>query len=356
MSGLFHRAIDIALIVLGAFGALHLNVPAAGAHYELDALLVAFVAALALSVFPACGTYPSKTQRTRSVVSSATRTAIAWLVVQMSGLALLYLIQRTSVLSVPWFLYWTLTSGILLLVAHTLTVVAFNIASQLQQRVSAADGMPAQRVYVSLGPTAASQAVKRGFDVVVGVALLILFAPFLAAIAWSVKRDGGPAVFGHVRVGLNGRKFRCLKFRSMVVNAEQVLKQLLETDPQARAEWEREFKLKNDVRVTPIGRFLRRTSLDELPQLWNVVRGDMSLVGPRPVIDQELERYGADVDYYLMAKPGMTGLWQVSGRSNTDYATRVSLDVAYVKNWSLARDVTILFKTFKVVVYGSGAY
>ncbi|MFC0694799.1 sugar transferase [Paraburkholderia humisilvae] len=356
MAGLFHRAIDVALIVLGAFGALHLNVTAAGAHYELDSLLVAFVAALALSVFPACGTYPTKAQIKRSVVSSATRTAIAWLVVQMCGLALLYLIQRKSVLSVPWFLYWTLTSGILLLVAHTLTVVAFNIASQLRQRMVGADGMPVQRVHVSLGPTAASQAIKRGFDVVVGIALLIALSPVLAVIALAVRRDGGPIVFGHVRVGLNGRRFRCLKFRSMVVNADQVLKHLLETDPQARAEWEREFKLKHDVRVTAIGRFLRRTSLDELPQLWNVVRGDMSLVGPRPVIDQELERYGADVDYYLMTKPGITGLWQVSGRSDTDYETRVSLDVAYVKNWSLARDITILFKTFKVVVYGSGAY
>jgi Undecaprenyl-phosphate galactose phosphotransferase WbaP len=256
-------------------------------------------------------------------------------------------------------MYWTLTSGILLLVAHTLTVVAFNIASQLKRRIAAhdyADSAGVQRVHVSLGPTAASQAVKRGFDVAIGLALIVALSPFLVLLALLVKRDGGPAVFGHVRVGLNGRRFRCLKFRSMVINADQVLKQLIETDPQARAEWEREFKLKNDVRVTPVGRFLRRTSLDELPQLWNVVRGDMSLVGPRPVIDQELARYGADVDYYLMAKPGMTGLWQVSGRSNTDYATRVSLDVAYVKNWSLARDVTILFKTFKVVVQGSGAY
>ncbi|HEY3600091.1 MAG TPA: sugar transferase, partial [Paraburkholderia sp.] len=303
--------------------------------------------------------YPSKTQGTRSLVRSATRTAIAWLVVQMCGLALLYVIQRTNVLSVPWFMYWTLTSGILLLVAHTLTVVAFNIASQLKRRIAAhdyADSAGVQRVHVSLGPTAASQAVKRGFDVAIGLALIVALSPFLVLLALLVKRDGGPAVFGHVRVGLNGRRFRCLKFRSMVINADQVLKQLIETDPQARAEWEREFKLKNDVRVTPVGRFLRRTSLDELPQLWNVVRGDMSLVGPRPVIDQELARYGADVDYYLMAKPGMTGLWQVSGRSNTDYATRVSLDVAYVKNWSLARDVTILFKTFKVVVQGSGAY
>jgi lipopolysaccharide/colanic/teichoic acid biosynthesis glycosyltransferase len=356
MSGLFHRAIDVALIVLGAFGALQLNVAGAGAHYELDSLLVAFVAALALSVFPACGTYPSKTKGARSLISSATRTAIAWLIVQLCGLALLYLIQRTSVLSVPWFMYWTLTSGILLLVAHSLTVVAFNIAGQLRQRVAAATDLRAQRVHVTLGPSEASQTVKRGFDMVVGLALIVMLSPVLAALALFVKRDGGPAVFGHLRVGLNGRKFRCLKFRSMVVNADQALKQLLETDPRARAEWEREFKLKDDPRVTRVGRFLRRTSLDELPQLWNVVRGDMSLVGPRPIIDQELERYGADVTYYLMAKPGMTGLWQVSGRSNTDYATRVSLDVAYVKNWSLTRDITILFKTFKVVVHGSGAY
>jgi lipopolysaccharide/colanic/teichoic acid biosynthesis glycosyltransferase len=147
-----------------------------------------------------------------------------------------------------------------------------------------------------------------------------------------------------------------MKFRSMVVNADQMLKQLLDTDPQARAEWESGFKLKNDVRVTRIGRFLRRTSLDELPQLWNVMRGEMSLVGPRPIVDEELARYGADVKYYLQVRPGMTGLWQVSGRSNTDYATRVSLDVDYVKNWSVLRDVVILFKTIRVVVKGHGAY
>jgi Undecaprenyl-phosphate galactose phosphotransferase WbaP len=198
--------------------------------------------------------------------------------------------------------------------------------------------------------------VKRGFDLVLGSLLIVLLAPVLAVLWIAVRRDGGPALYGHLRVGRNGQKFRCLKFRSMVVNSEQVLRQLLEQDAEARAEWERDFKLRNDIRVTRIGHFLRRTSLDELPQLWNVVRGDMSLVGPRPVIDQELERYGSDVDYYLMTKPGMTGLWQVSGRSNTDYATRVSLDVAYAKGWSLSRDIAILFKTFKVVVQGSGAY
>ncbi|EJL6409364.1 sugar transferase, partial [Vibrio cholerae] len=124
----------------------------------------------------------------------------------------------------------------------------------------------------------------------------------------------------------------------------------------AREEWQREFKLKNDPRVTEIGKLLRRTSLDELPQLWNVFKGDMSLVGPRPIIDDELLRYKDDADYYLLAKPGMSGLWQVSGRSDTDYDTRVYLDSWYVKNWSLWYDIVILFKTITVVLKKEGAY
>lgn len=163
-------------------------------------------------------------------------------------------------------------------------------------------------------------------------------------------------MFGHTRVGQHGQAFKCLKFRSMVVNADAVLKDLLDRDPSARMEWDLEFKLRDDIRITRIGRFLRRTSLDELPQLLNVVRGEMSLVGPRPIVEEELVRYGDDVRYYLMARPGMTGLWQVSGRNDTDYATRVSLDVSYVKSWSLRRDLGILIRTVKVVVTGSGAY
>jgi len=163
-------------------------------------------------------------------------------------------------------------------------------------------------------------------------------------------------MFGHARVGQHGRVFECLKFRSMVMNADAVLKDLLDRDPRARMEWAHEFKLRDDIRITRIGRFLRRTSLDELPQLLNVVRGDMSLVGPRPIVEEELIRYGDDVRYYLMTKPGMTGLWQVSGRNDTDYATRVALDVSYVRNWSLRRDLGILARTVKVVVTGSGAY
>jgi len=198
--------------------------------------------------------------------------------------------------------------------------------------------------------------VKRTIDIVGASSLLIAMSPILLIMGVVVMSDGGRPVFGHVRIGRNGRKFRCLKFRSMVTGADAVLKHLLATDPKAREEWERDFKLKNDIRITPIGRLLRRTSLDELPQLWNVLRGEMSLVGPRPIVDEELARYGADVHYYLETKPGMTGLWQVSGRNDVDYATRVSLDVSYAKDCSLLLDILILLKTFKVIFKRDGAY
>ncbi|MFA0265878.1 undecaprenyl-phosphate galactose phosphotransferase WbaP [Vibrio cyclitrophicus] len=201
-----------------------------------------------------------------------------------------------------------------------------------------------------------SKFIKRAFDIVASSLLLLLLSPFFAFICFRVTRDGGSATYGHERIGLNGESFKCLKFRSMIMNSKEVLEQLLATDPEAKSEWDKEFKLKNDPRVTPIGSFLRKTSLDELPQLWNVLKGEMSLVGPRPVIDEELERYKEDVAYYLMAKPGMSGLWQVSGRSDTDYDTRVYLDAWYVKNWSLWTDIVILFKTVRVVLQRDGAY
>ena len=142
----------------------------------------------------------------------------------------------------------------------------------------------------------------------------------------------------------------------MVLNSQEVLQKLLDSDPAAREEWDRDFKLKNDPRITSVGRFIRKTSLDELPQLFNVLKGQMSLVGPRPIISEELPRYDDNVDYYLMAKPGMTGLWQVSGRNDVDYDTRVYFDSRYVKNWSLWNDIAILFKTVKVVLHRDGAY
>jgi Undecaprenyl-phosphate galactose phosphotransferase WbaP len=197
---------------------------------------------------------------------------------------------------------------------------------------------------------------KRVFDLLGASTLLLLLSPLFAYVAWKVSRDGSSAFFGHERVGQDGHKFKCYKFRSMVVNAQEVLQELLARDPLARAEWEKDFKLKNDPRINPIGHFLRRTSLDELPQLWNVLKGEMSLVGPRPVVQDELARYGEDVVYYLMAKPGMTGLWQVSGRNDVDYDTRVYFDAWYVKNWSLWTDIAILFKTISVVMGRRGAY
>lgn len=201
-----------------------------------------------------------------------------------------------------------------------------------------------------------AQSLKRIFDIFVSIALITLLSPAFVYISWKVTRDGGSPIYGHERVGLRGLKFKCLKFRSMIINSKNVLEDLLATDPEAQAEWEKDFKLKNDPRITPIGHFLRKTSLDELPQLWNVLIGEMSLVGPRPVVEAELERYGDDVEYYLMTKPGMTGLWQVSGRNDTDYATRVYLDAWYVKNWSLWYDIAILFKTINVVLKRDGAY
>lgn len=201
-----------------------------------------------------------------------------------------------------------------------------------------------------------SRFIKRSFDIVCSFLLMLICSPLLGYLAWKVSRDGGSPFYGHERVGQCGKKFKCYKLRSMVLNSQAVLKNLLETNDAAKSEWDRDFKLKDDPRITKIGHFIRNTSLDELPQLWNVFRGDMSLVGPRPVIEAELERYNEDVDYYLMAKPGMTGLWQVSGRNDVDYETRVYLDAWYVKNWTLWNDIAILFKTVNVVLKRDGAY
>ncbi|HHW9641667.1 undecaprenyl-phosphate galactose phosphotransferase WbaP [Haemophilus influenzae] len=204
--------------------------------------------------------------------------------------------------------------------------------------------------------TLSSRILKRTMDIVGSLAIIIIFSPVLLYLYFAVKKDGGNAIYGHPRIGRNGKTFNCLKFRTMVVNSKEVLDELLRTDPEARAEWEKDFKLKNDPRITKIGAFIRKTSLDELPQLFNVLKGEMSLVGPRPIVIDELERYEENVDYYLMAIPGMTGLWQVSGRNNIDYNTRVYFDSWYVKNWSLWNDIAILFKTVNVVLNRYGAY
>jgi exopolysaccharide biosynthesis polyprenyl glycosylphosphotransferase len=201
-----------------------------------------------------------------------------------------------------------------------------------------------------------SRILKRTFDIIGSISIIVILSPLLIYISHKVKKDGGPAIYGHERVGKDGKSFKCLKFRSMVVNSKQVLEELLLSNADAKAEWDATFKLKNDPRITKIGQFLRKTSLDELPQLFNVLKGEMSLVGPRPIITAELERYNDEVEYYLLSKPGMTGLWQVSGRSDVDYDTRVYLDAWYVKNWSMWNDIAILFKTITVVLKKDGAY
>lgn len=198
--------------------------------------------------------------------------------------------------------------------------------------------------------------VKEAMDRVLALlGLLALFPIFLIFFFW-IRKDGGSAFYGHKRVGLNGKEFKCWKFRTMVVNAQEKLEELLASDPAIKAEWEANFKLAEDPRITKIGNILRKTSLDELPQLWNVLKGDMSLVGPRPVVAEEQKLYGAHWDNYLSTKPGITGLWQVNGRSDTTYQERVEMDTHYVQNWSLVQDFVILLRTVMVVVSRTGAY
>lgn len=157
-------------------------------------------------------------------------------------------------------------------------------------------------------------------------------------------------MFSHSRVGFGGKPFNCYKFRSMVANSEEVLKAYLEANPDLSMEWEETHKIRNDPRVTLLGWMLRKSSLDELPQLFNIIRGDMSCVGPRPIVKDELNRYGDHLGEYLRTRPGLTGLWQVSGRSSMDYASRVALDSQYVRNWSVWLDVVILFRTIFAVM------
>lgn len=201
-----------------------------------------------------------------------------------------------------------------------------------------------------------ARVLKLVFDYIAACMALVVLTPVLLAIAGCVKLDGGPALFGHVRVGAAGRRFRCLKFRSMVMDGDDVLRRLLIADPEAAAEWGSTQKLRRDPRVTRIGAFLRKTSLDELPQLFNVLRLEMSLVGPRPIVDAEVHRYGEDIAYYYETRPGLTGLWQVSGRSGTNYQHRVQLDTWYVKNWTIWHDLAILAKTVPAVLKRRGAH
>lgn len=208
----------------------------------------------------------------------------------------------------------------------------------------------------SASELAFARVIKRAVDVIGALTLGILFSPLMISVSIMLYWSGGGVTYRHKRVGVGGKVFDCLKFRTMIPDAERTLHELLANNEHLKAEWLRGHKLRNDPRVTALGRFLRRTSLDELPQLWNVLRGEMSLVGPRPVVREELLRYGRSSLAYVAVRPGITGLWQTMGRNDTDYRRRVAMDVYYVRNQTLLLDVYILAKTVRVVLAGNGAY
>jgi len=192
---------------------------------------------------------------------------------------------------------------------------------------------------------------KRALDVAVAATALVLALPLMLVVALLIGLTSkGPVIFSHQRIGFNGSTFRCYKFRTMVRDAEERLQAHLAADPQAAEEWRRSRKLKHDPRLAVLGSLLRKSSLDELPQLFNILRGDMSCVGPRPIVAEELRRYGPVAKDYLRTRPGLTGLWQVTGRDSVDYAGRVLLDAQYVRNWSLRTDVLILVRTAGAVM------
>ena len=198
---------------------------------------------------------------------------------------------------------------------------------------------------------------KRLVDIALASFGIVLLCPLLLlCFAACLLASPGPALFGHRRIGFQGKYFRCFKFRTMVINGEQVLREYLAAHPEANAEWEATRKLRFDPRVTAIGSILRKTSLDELPQLFNVLRGEMSIVGPRPVTEEELARYSTSVGSYLACRPGITGLWQVSGRSGTTYRKRVAYDTYYARHWSMVLDAKIMIATIPALLDSDNAY
>jgi exopolysaccharide production protein ExoY len=203
---------------------------------------------------------------------------------------------------------------------------------------------------------ALDQMLKRIFDIVVATSALILLSPLFVMLALAVLiLEGRPVIFRHRRLSAQAKAFDCLKFRSMMRNAEEKLQTHLSENPEAASEWEANQKLRHDPRITPFGAFLRTSSLDELPQLINIIRGEMSLVGPRPIVAEELSRYGAHAQTYLSVRPGLTGLWQINGRSDCPYEERIELDLDYIQNWSFGNDLSIVARTLMVVVSGRGS-
>jgi lipopolysaccharide/colanic/teichoic acid biosynthesis glycosyltransferase len=227
-------------------------------------------------------------------------------------------------------------------VTHTGEVASAEMDSEAAARASGVD----------IGSVA-----NRGMNTGIACLALLFFLPLMVLVALAIWcQDRGPVFFAHRRIGRDGRKFPCLKFRSMAIDAEERLKELLAKDPRAQAEWARDHKLRNDPRVTRLGLFLRKSSLDELPQLINVIRGEMDLVGPRPIVDGEVPKYGTRFRHYCSVNPGITGLWQVSGRNDTTYRSRVAMDCVYARSKSVPLDLWIMVATVPAVLLRKGSY
>lgn len=219
-------------------------------------------------------------------------------------------------------------------------------ACEIQHQVSLPRSIPA-----------VESKAKRSFDLLTAATVLVLLIPLLLLVACLIRaHDGGPAFYRHQRLGRNQSRFACLKFRTMRTDSREALEKYLNSNPAAKIEWSQTHKLKDDPRITPIGRVLRKTSLDELPQLINILRGEMSIVGPRPIVGDEVEKYGPDAVAYFSVRPGLTGAWQVSGRSETSYEERVRLDRLYVETWSLMGDIAIILRTIPAVFFAKGSY
>lgn len=202
-----------------------------------------------------------------------------------------------------------------------------------------------------------SEILKRAMDLVLAIPLALFLLPVLLLLALIIRSEGqGPILFKQTRRGKDGKPFTCYKFRTMVVDAQERLERLLVSDLNARREWEATQKLKDDPRITRRGGFLRRTSLDELPQLWNIIKGEMSIVGPRPIVKDEVRRYGSDIEHYDSVRPGVIGLWQINGRNDTTYEQRIALDVDYARRRSILLDIYILVKSVPAIVFKRGAY
>jgi lipopolysaccharide/colanic/teichoic acid biosynthesis glycosyltransferase len=301
-----------------------------------------------IGLYPSCGLHPVVELRLLCVTNTISLVAAAmWI-----GLATSHPHSLLLLLAMVWLMNFLLAPparGALRAVVDRLLQSPQSMAGPRGRMSAPATPHPLNLLWPSIE--------KRLIDVALAVTVAILFLPCILVIAVALKTTSpGPLFYSQRRIGRGGRHFYAWKFRTMVCDADAVLKTYLQANPQARKEWERDHKLKQDPRVTWIGRLLRQTSLDELPQLWNVLRGEMSLVGPRPIVNDEIRKYGEVFLEYTRVLPGITGLWQVSGRNNTTYDERVSLDAYYVGNWSVWLDLHILFRTIRVVLLREGAY